>query len=131
LDHGVAWPSSETPRATARRLGDLLGLDDPAASALSRIARAEELARYAPADRTPPAADLLRADVRTMRSAFAASATAATRWRARLIPASTVAEARDAARVASERTALATGRAEHALARLVARVRAFLPKKPG
>ncbi|WP_084336850.1 transglutaminase TgpA family protein [Actinomadura oligospora] len=129
IDHGVPWPSSETPRATVRRLDDLLGLDDPAASALRRIARAEELARYAPVDRTPPPADLLRADVRTMRSAFASSATATARWRARLLPASTVAEARDAARVASERTARVTGRAEHTLARLVTRVRALLPTR--
>ncbi|MEV4259643.1 hypothetical protein AB0J52_41335, partial [Spirillospora sp. NPDC049652] len=77
-----------------------------------------------------PPADALRADVRTMRAAFATSATAAARWRARLLPASTVAEAREAARAASERTALATGRAEHALARVVTRLRARLPRKP-
>ncbi|MEV5574846.1 DUF3488 and transglutaminase-like domain-containing protein [Spirillospora sp. NPDC052269] len=130
VDHGVPWPSSETPRATVRRLGDLLDLDDTATSALRRIAGAEELARYAPADRTPPSADLLRADVRTMRSAFASSATATARWRARLLPASTVAEAREAARAAGERTALVTGRAEHALARVVTRLRALLPTKP-
>ncbi|MFC4907907.1 transglutaminaseTgpA domain-containing protein [Actinomadura gamaensis] len=130
IDHGVSWPSSETPRATARRLDDLLALDDTAAGALRRIARAEELARYAPSDRTPPSADVLRADVRTMRSAFASSATTTTRWRARLLPASTVAEARDAARAAGERTARATGRAEHALSRVLARLRALLPTKP-
>ncbi|MCP2338302.1 transglutaminase TgpA family protein [Actinomadura rupiterrae] len=129
IDHGVSWPSSETPRATVRRLDDLLGLDETAATALRRIATAEELARYAPADRPPPPTDVLRADVRTMRTAFASSATATTRWRARLLPASTVAEARDAARVAGERTARATGRAEQALAHLITLTRTHLPRK--
>ncbi|MFC6935419.1 hypothetical protein ACFQHO_37380 [Actinomadura yumaensis] len=60
------------PRAAARRLGELLELDDESAGALGRIARAEELARYS-RTAAPAPADSLRADVRTVREAFAAS----------------------------------------------------------
>ncbi|MWA04345.1 transglutaminase [Actinomadura sp. LD22] len=97
LDHGLEWRPSDSPRAAARRLGELLELDEVPAEALGRIARAEELARYArtrPAD--PP--ELLRADVRTVRAAFAASVGRRARWRARVFPPSAMAQARSALR---------------------------------
>ncbi|QXJ25390.1 transglutaminase domain-containing protein [Actinomadura graeca] len=104
LDHGLDWPPSDTPRAAARRLGELLELDAAGSEALGRIARAEELARYSRS--LPPAPpERLRADVRTVREAFAASVGRRARWRARLLPPSTLAEARGTLRSAGGRAA--------------------------
>jgi hypothetical protein len=61
----------------------MLELGGGAVSALDRISTAEERARYAT---TPAPADSLRADVRMMREAFAASVTRRARLRARLAP---------------------------------------------
>uniref|UniRef100_UPI00104123F6 DUF4129 domain-containing protein n=1 Tax=Actinomadura roseirufa TaxID=2094049 RepID=UPI00104123F6 len=109
LDHGLVWPPSDSPRATARRLGELLELDDAGSAALGRIARAEELARYArsrPAE--PP--ERLRADVRTVREAFAAAVGRRARWRARLLPPSTMAQVGDTFRTAGHRATDLTDR---------------------
>ncbi|WP_246251054.1 transglutaminase TgpA family protein [Actinomadura litoris] len=104
LDHGLHWLPSDTPRAAARRLGQLVDLDEEGERALARIARAEELARYSGS--LPPApAERLRADVRTVREAFAASVGRRARWRARLLPPSTMAEARGTLRSAGGRAA--------------------------
>ncbi|WP_067462895.1 DUF3488 and transglutaminase-like domain-containing protein [Actinomadura macra] len=104
LDHGLDWPPSDSPRAAARRLGELLELDAAGSEALGRIARAEELARYSRS--LPPApAERLRADVRAVREAFAASVGRRARWRARLMPPSTMAEARGTLRSVSGRAA--------------------------
>ncbi|RAY16537.1 transglutaminase [Actinomadura craniellae] len=94
VDHGLIWRASESPRATARRLTGQLALEPEAAEAMGRLALAEERARYAP---TPAAADTLRADVATVRAAFASSVGRATRWRARLLPPSTVTALRSSA----------------------------------
>ncbi|TMR25724.1 DUF4129 domain-containing protein, partial [Actinomadura geliboluensis] len=102
LDHGLEWRASDSPRATARRLGELLELDGADAQALTRIARAEELARYS-RSRSPEPAERLRADVRTVREAFAASVGRRARWRARLLPPSTMAQARTTLRTAGDR----------------------------
>jgi transglutaminase-like putative cysteine protease len=83
LDHGLPWPANGTPRETARHLTEVLALDDTVAQALTRLARAEERARYA---RTPGPATTLRDDVRVVQAAFAARATRRARWRARLVP---------------------------------------------
>ncbi|KAB2343146.1 transglutaminase domain-containing protein [Actinomadura rudentiformis] len=99
LDHGLSWRQSDSPRAAARRLGELLELDPPASQALSRIARAEEVARYARS--RPPAADL-RADVRTVRTAMSAAVGRRARLRARFLPPSTMSEFRDAGTRAME-----------------------------
>ncbi|MBO2452339.1 transglutaminase domain-containing protein [Actinomadura barringtoniae] len=88
LDHGLAWRPSDTPRAAARRLSQLLELDAEASHALTRIARAEELARYARETSVPHSN--LRADVRTVHTAMAAAVGRTTRWRARLLPPSTM-----------------------------------------
>ncbi|WP_033322717.1 transglutaminaseTgpA domain-containing protein [Actinomadura atramentaria] len=84
-DHGLPFRANESPRATARRLTETLELERPAREALGRIAMAEELARYARSGaRVPRGA--LRADVRTVRAAFAAAVPRRTRWRARVLP---------------------------------------------
>ncbi|WP_246178808.1 transglutaminase TgpA family protein [Actinomadura decatromicini] len=117
LDHGLEWRASDSPRATARRLGELLELDAAGAQALTRIARAEELARYSlsrPAE--PP--ERLRADVRTVREAFAASVGRRARWRARLLPPSTMTQTGTALRTAGNRVLDVTARLNDLPARL-------------
>ncbi|MFC9974007.1 DUF3488 and DUF4129 domain-containing transglutaminase family protein [Spirillospora sp. NPDC127200] len=130
LDHGLAWRSSDTPRATARRLSQLLELDAETARALGRIARAEEMARYSPVPADAPA-EALRADVRKVREAFAASVSRQARLRAKLLPPSTVASTRSATREALQeaaaRMAVVTGRAGRVRDRVVERVRDRLP----
>jgi transglutaminase-like putative cysteine protease len=92
-DYGMASRASETPRAVARRIGTTLSLDAATQQALERIARAEEQARYAAAPQQSPS---LRQDVTTVRRAIAAEADATMRWRARLMPQSTLKPARAA-----------------------------------
>jgi transglutaminase-like putative cysteine protease len=86
-DYGLDGPVSESPRALARRVTDAAGLDEPARQALGRVASAEERARYA---RSPAAGATLRADELVVRRAVARHATRWQRWRARLLPASTL-----------------------------------------
>jgi transglutaminase-like putative cysteine protease len=93
IDHGLPWRSSESPRAAAHRLTELLELNGGAAAALERIAHAEERARYA---RTPAPAHTLRSDVRTMREAFASVVSRRARIRARLAPPTAIASIRAA-----------------------------------
>lgn len=83
IDHGLPWRTSDTPRATARRLAELLELGTGAVAALDRISNAEERARYAT---TPAPPHTLRADVRLMREAFAAGVSRTARLRAKLAP---------------------------------------------
>jgi transglutaminase-like putative cysteine protease len=92
-DHRLEWPASETPRSTARRLTETLGLEDTAAEALTRLARAEERARYAT---EPASATTLRDDAGVVRAAFRAGAGRRVRWRARLFPPSATATLRRA-----------------------------------
>jgi transglutaminase-like putative cysteine protease len=87
VDLGLGGPASESPRALARRVAASAGLDDPARAALDRMAAAEERARYA---RTPAAGESLRADGKVVRRAVAKAVTGRQRWRARLLPASTL-----------------------------------------
>jgi len=93
IDYGLPWRSSESPRAAAHRLTELLELNGGAAAALERIAHAEERARYA---RTPAPAHTLRTDVRTMREAFASGVGRGARIRARLAPPTAIAGIRAA-----------------------------------
>ena len=92
-DYGMACRPSESPRAVARRIAPVLGLDGPSHQALERIARAEERARYAAA---PEPSATLRGDVSTVHQAIVQEADPAMRWRARLLPASMLAPARAA-----------------------------------
>ncbi|HEY6481623.1 MAG TPA: DUF3488 and transglutaminase-like domain-containing protein [Streptosporangiaceae bacterium] len=87
VDLGLGGAASESPRALARRVAASAGLDGPAREALDRMAAAEERARYA---RTPAAGETLRADGKTVRRAVARALTGQQRWRARLLPASTL-----------------------------------------
>ena len=87
VDLGLGGAASESPRALARRVAASAGLDGPAREALDRMAAAEERARYA---RTPAAGESLRADGKTVRRAVAKAVTGRQRWRARLLPASTL-----------------------------------------
>jgi hypothetical protein len=86
-DHGLRWPPSETPRATGRRLTESLELDEATAEALTRLARAEERARYAP---SAEPLERPREDLRAVRAALRARASRRTRWRARVFPPSAV-----------------------------------------
>ncbi|WP_346046231.1 DUF3488 and transglutaminase-like domain-containing protein [Actinomadura chokoriensis] len=117
LDHGLEWRASDSPRAAARRLGEQLDLDGASSQALTRIARAEELARYA-RSRSPEPVERLRADVKTVREAFAASVGRGARWRARLLPPSTMAQVGTAVRTATDRTLDAAARLNDLPARL-------------
>ncbi|WP_246006956.1 transglutaminaseTgpA domain-containing protein [Actinomadura pelletieri] len=115
LDHGLEWRASDSPRATARRLGE--SLDAEGARALDRIARAEELARYS-LSRSPEPPERLRADVRTVREAFASSVGVRARWRARLLPPSTIEQTRATFQAAGNRALDARTRLDDAVARL-------------
>jgi transglutaminase-like putative cysteine protease len=87
VDLGLGGAASESPRTLARRVAAAADLDQPAREALDRIAAAEERARYA---RTPADGGSLQADGRLVRRAVAGHVTGRQRWRARLLPASTV-----------------------------------------
>jgi hypothetical protein len=86
-DYGLPCRVSESPRALARRVCSVSGLDEKARQAVSRIAAVVEQARYAPA---PGAAGAIRADVTAVRRGLARAASYGARWRARLLPASTL-----------------------------------------
>lgn len=91
LDLGWPWRPSDTPRAAARRLAVRLGERASVLAAIERITRAEERARYA---RTPEPGGGLAADVRLVRRAMAAATPRTARWRARVLPGSTLAAIR-------------------------------------
>jgi transglutaminase-like putative cysteine protease len=93
IDYRVEWRPAESPRAVARRLARQLNLGGTAADALTRIAMAEERARYAP---SPGQTETLRADSRLMRKTFAGAGNRRTRVRAWLFPSSTLAAYRTA-----------------------------------
>ncbi len=86
-DYGLPPRPSESPRALARRISLVSGLDEPGRQAIGRIATVVERARYAPA---PTAAGAIRADVATVRRALARAASRGARLRARLLPSSTL-----------------------------------------
>jgi transglutaminase-like putative cysteine protease len=88
VDHGIGGAASESPRAVAKRVGSTADLDPAGRQSMDRIAAAEERARYA---REPAPSDSLKSDVQIVRRAIARNASPAERWRARLLPASTLA----------------------------------------
>lgn len=90
-DFGLPYRRSESPRAVARRVCAATLGDDAAQQAVGRITTAVERARYAAA---PDAAGPIRTDVALVRRALARSAGRSARWRARLLPASTLGPAR-------------------------------------
>jgi hypothetical protein len=112
-DYGLATPRTETPRGLARRFSRDLALDAEATSGLRLIALAEERARYAA--RAGVAGDLPDA-VRAVRRGLRAGADRRRRWRAGLLPPSTV-------RAARSGSALRAVAASSALSRLGETVR--------
>lgn len=86
-DYGTPCGPSESPRALARRIGSFSGMDESGRQALGRVTTVVERARYAP---VPAAAGAIRTDVATVRRTLARSASRGARWRARLLPASTL-----------------------------------------
>jgi transglutaminase-like putative cysteine protease len=86
-DYGLPRRPSESPRALARRISSVSGMDERGRQAIGRIATVVERARYAPA---PDAAGAIRADVATVRRALARGASRGARLRARLLPSSTL-----------------------------------------
>ncbi|MFE1168996.1 transglutaminaseTgpA domain-containing protein [Nocardiopsis sp. NPDC058789] len=92
LDLGVEWTLTESPRATAARLGtvrpDGTSLPSEAHAAVWRLALAEEAARYAPDPGDVQHTDGARiaADLATARSGAHGTATRGDRWRALLLP---------------------------------------------
>ena len=86
-DYGFACRPSESPRAVASRIAATLQLDPAAREALGRIVSAEERASYAT---VPLSSQTLRADTATVRRSLSQEATWQVRWRARLLPPSTL-----------------------------------------
>lgn len=86
-DYGFGYRASESSRALAGRVAATLHLDPMTRQALDRIASAEERASY---DAAPADTATLRADTAVVRRALARDAGWTTRWRARLLPASTL-----------------------------------------
>jgi len=88
VDVGHRFRACDSPRTAAGRLAEPLELSAPAEAALTRIAGSAERARYAltgsGAGRDPAA------DAALVRAALLAGATGPVRWRARLLPPSTL-----------------------------------------
>jgi transglutaminase-like putative cysteine protease len=88
-DYGMRCGVSESPRAVAQRIRGIAGIDEAAGEAVARVATVVEHARYAPAP-VMASAGTVRADVSLVRRALARTTTSRERWRARLLPASTL-----------------------------------------
>ena len=96
IDAGAAWHDGLSPRGAARVLRADVPLPPLAEDSLDRLIRAEERARYA-ADPRSSMARGLPDDVEVVRAALLARCTPWARWRARVLPASTLAAMRAAA----------------------------------
>jgi transglutaminase-like putative cysteine protease len=100
IDARATWHDGLSPRGAARALRADVPLPPVAEDALDRLVRAEERARYA-ADPRSATARGLPDDVETVRAALLARCSRLARWRARILPASTLLALRAAgARVA-------------------------------
>jgi hypothetical protein len=86
-DFGLTRRLSESPRATARRIGVDADIDEGARRAIGRIATVVERCKYAP---VPASADGIKADVTEFRRSLARSSSTIQRLRARLFPASVI-----------------------------------------
>ena len=96
-DYGQHCRASESPRAVARRVRGISGLDPAAGQAVDRVATIVERARYAP---LPVDAGSARADVTTVRKSLARCSSRSVRWRARLLPPSVMEPLQSAVRQA-------------------------------
>jgi transglutaminase-like putative cysteine protease len=99
-DLGYAWPSSETPRQSAERIIKQAHLSRSAQDAMNRVTRLTERAHYAPTLRKGASgvSDVparLFDDVRTIRSGLAEPVNRRTRFRAAVLPPSTLAALRE------------------------------------
>ena len=92
-DYQVAWSASESPRALGTRLTGTWRPSPAGAAALARIVYATERARYA---RDPADSASLRADSDLIRRDMAARSGRVVRWRARLVPPSSLRPVRPA-----------------------------------
>ena len=93
IDARAMWHDGLSPRGAARVLRADVPLPPVADEALDRLVRAEERARYA-ADPRSAANRGLPADVEIVRTALLSRCTPLARWRARVLPASTLAAVR-------------------------------------
>ena len=87
-DIGYRWDPTMSPRPAAAGLAAARRLPAPAAAALERVAVAAERARYARPGAVPD--PRLRADGVLVRSTLLDGCSSAVRWRARLLPPSTL-----------------------------------------
>jgi len=92
-DSGYPLRSSDSPRTSARRLVAAAGLSGSVADEVTRLASAEERARYA---RSAPAVDGLDASARQVRKALLATLSRWRRVRAVVLPASSTRRMREA-----------------------------------
>jgi transglutaminase-like putative cysteine protease len=116
-DAGYPLRASDSPRAAARRLVTAAGLADPVAQEVSRLATAEERARYA---RSAEPVDGLDASARAVRKALMASLSRWARLRATVAPASSMRRIREgygSLSVAMERSRVAVRARLRALVR--------------
>jgi len=103
VDVGHRWRGSDSPRTAASRLAGALQLSTEAEQALTRIVRSAEFARYARAGTSPHAAGLAvtgtggaaaqgsaEDDAQLVRAGLLAAVPGLARWRARLLPPSTM-----------------------------------------
>jgi hypothetical protein len=104
-DFGVTSRPSEPPRTLAARVTTTL--PEPAATAVTRLALAEERASYAG---RPGESEHLRRDGTAARRGLAASARRSTRWRAAVFPASMMTALADTATRIPDRAAALTSR---------------------
>jgi hypothetical protein len=115
-DYGLPVPRTETPRGLARRIGGGLRSDPGATAGLRLVALAEERARYAP--RPGVDGDLPDA-VRAVRRGLRAGAGRQRRWRAVLLPPSTVRAARSGSALRAANASMALSRLGEAVRRPV------------
>ncbi|SCL23556.1 transglutaminase TgpA family protein [Micromonospora inyonensis] len=115
VDYRVRVDRTETPRATADRLvRESLAKDEPAATAVRLLGRAEERARYA---RDPLVDGELHPALGTVRHALGVQADRRTRLVAAVLPPSVLLRWRTAVTDTSSRLVTATGRARTRLLR--------------
>jgi transglutaminase-like putative cysteine protease len=115
-DYGVPVRPSETPRGMARRLDRELDLDADASRGLRLVALAEERARYAA---RPGVDGDLASAVRAVRVGLRGGAGRRSRWRAALLPPSTVRAARTGSALRAESASSALNRMGESLRRPV------------
>ncbi len=88
-DHGLPWYDADSPRRAAERISTSVALPAAAREALQRLVTAVERARYARPG-APGQEERLHADSDAVRQGLSAGVPRRRRWRAQLVPASTV-----------------------------------------